>query len=622
LEDTYGGGIQCVNSDIKVLHSRISHCRATSSVDHRSTGGGGIYVQDSQVVISYCDIGLNSVYQAFPGGYAFGGGIFISDGITSIVSYNWIHDYVIINSDNAIHGSAISCIGEFTPTFLHNLLTGGDQPCYCLFHCGWNSSMNIVSNVLMGNDLNGVAGDGEIEYGGPDLYLDGNIIVGFSHYGVDLHPGNRLWIRENLICGNGWGGIDNSFGHINGNVITDNGGMGGIVVTFCPQIVGNTVCRNIHGIRLNDITAMVSHNRIYDNEGFGCTVSVGVTSPYDYIWNNIVFNNNSGAGGGIYYNGASSSVYLTNNIVWNNSPHQLNPGNCATVTYCDIQSGWPGMGNLDTNPMVIDTAYQDFRLLWGSPCIDSGHPDSLDPDGTRADMGVDFFDQRLPVHVLLTPHHIPYLIPAAGGNMEITVRLYNWSNTRHFVTAWCNVTLPDSSMYGPLLGPLSLTIPAHTMLARVRTQFIPASAPLGVYHYNAFTIIETDTSRDSFLFGKLGSTGNGLMVVNDWSNTGDDFGAPTASTNADDPSFFSLHDCVPNPFNPTTVISYELRAASYVSLRVYDLAGRLVATLIDGQREAGTHEITFDGSDLASGIYLARLETESFRAVQKLVLIK
>ncbi len=82
---------------------------------------------------------------------------------------------------------------------------------------------------------------------------------------------------------------------------------------------------------------------------------------------------------------------------------------------------------------------------------------------------------------------------------------------------------------------------------------------------------------------------------------------------------FSSH---PNPFNPTTILSYDLPVASHVSLRVHNTAGRLVATLIDGWRLAGKHQAIFDGSDLPSGIYLARLQAGDFTAVQKLVLMK
>ncbi|RJP76727.1 MAG: T9SS C-terminal target domain-containing protein [Candidatus Zixiibacteriota bacterium] len=88
------------------------------------------------------------------------------------------------------------------------------------------------------------------------------------------------------------------------------------------------------------------------------------------------------------------------------------------------------------------------------------------------------------------------------------------------------------------------------------------------------------------------------------------------------PARFTLHPTHPNPFNPTTALSYELRAASYVRLRVYDTAGREVRALVDGWRDAGVHEVTFDGSGLASGVYLVRLEAGEFTQTEKIVLLK
>jgi hypothetical protein len=62
----------------------------------------------------------------------------------------------------------------------------------------------------------------------------------------------------------------------------------------------------------------------------------------------------------------------------------------------------------------------------------------------------------------------------------------------------------------------------------------------------------------------------------------------------------------PNPFNPTTTITFSVGAYSHTSLRVYDILGREVATLVDGMKEAGTYTATFDGSRFASGMYFAR----------------
>lgn len=84
----------------------------------------------------------------------------------------------------------------------------------------------------------------------------------------------------------------------------------------------------------------------------------------------------------------------------------------------------------------------------------------------------------------------------------------------------------------------------------------------------------------------------------------------------------AMLDAYPNPFNASTVIRYELREASLVNLEVYDITGRLVAILVKGWREAGTHEVIFDGSSLASGIYIYRLSASNFAASGKMVLMK
>ena len=87
-------------------------------------------------------------------------------------------------------------------------------------------------------------------------------------------------------------------------------------------------------------------------------------------------------------------------------------------------------------------------------------------------------------------------------------------------------------------------------------------------------------------------------------------------------SRYALHQNYPNPFNPTTTISYDMLTASEVSLKVYDLLGREVATLFDGQQSAGQHVVTFDASGLASGVYLCRLSSAGFAATTRLLLMK
>jgi flagellar hook assembly protein FlgD len=84
---------------------------------------------------------------------------------------------------------------------------------------------------------------------------------------------------------------------------------------------------------------------------------------------------------------------------------------------------------------------------------------------------------------------------------------------------------------------------------------------------------------------------------------------------------------VPNPFNPSTRIEYNLAKTGPVSLRVYDAQGRLVRTLLDGVQAAGPHAVSWYGRDdqeqpVSSGLYLYRLETEGYSEVRKMMLVK
>jgi hypothetical protein len=88
------------------------------------------------------------------------------------------------------------------------------------------------------------------------------------------------------------------------------------------------------------------------------------------------------------------------------------------------------------------------------------------------------------------------------------------------------------------------------------------------------------------------------------------------------PRGFLLSQNYPNPFNPSTVINYQLASAGKVSLKVYDLLGREVATLVNGMKAAGNYSATLNAGNLPSGVYFYRLQTGSFNSTKKLVLLK
>jgi hypothetical protein len=88
------------------------------------------------------------------------------------------------------------------------------------------------------------------------------------------------------------------------------------------------------------------------------------------------------------------------------------------------------------------------------------------------------------------------------------------------------------------------------------------------------------------------------------------------------PKTYSLSQNFPNPFNPTTDIIFRVKQDGRVRITVFDILGREVMRLVDGQMKAGTHRITVDGHRLPSGMYLYRMEAADFNQVKKMALVK
>ena len=88
------------------------------------------------------------------------------------------------------------------------------------------------------------------------------------------------------------------------------------------------------------------------------------------------------------------------------------------------------------------------------------------------------------------------------------------------------------------------------------------------------------------------------------------------------PKDFALQQNYPNPFNPSTMIKYEMPTAGHVRIKVYNILGNEVATLVDGVKDAGYYTIDFDAHDFASGIYLYKMETDKFISYKKMILMR
>ncbi len=88
------------------------------------------------------------------------------------------------------------------------------------------------------------------------------------------------------------------------------------------------------------------------------------------------------------------------------------------------------------------------------------------------------------------------------------------------------------------------------------------------------------------------------------------------------PREYSLSNNYPNPFNPVTRIEFALPEAGMTRLIIYDIVGREIAILLDGEMDAGFHNVTWNANEVASGIYFYRLTSGTFADTKKMVLLK
>lgn len=124
----------------------------------------------------------------------------------------------------------------------------------------------------------------------------------------------------------------------------------------------------------------------------------------------------------------------------------------------------------------------------------------------------------------------------------------------------------------------------------------------------------------------VGAFGTGARWDAGWTNydpQNTNYSTPTSAEQTENiPLTFSLEQNYPNPFNPSTVITYSTPERSLVSLKLYDLLGREVQTLVSEYQDAGTYRVRFDGADFPSGMYLYKIVAGTFTTARTMLLLK
>jgi hypothetical protein len=213
-----------------------------------------------------------------------------------------------------------------------------------------------------------------------------------------------------------------------------------------------------------------------------------------------------------------------------------------------------------------------------------------------------------------------------GTNQDLITKTFQPSiagDSIRFEIAYCAFgTINDQlAIYGSTNGGTSYTLIhllPYTEMITTSTcvhPFTPAAADWGKRAYP----LATGTNRIKFT--GMSAFGDGVFLdsiglrlcyfIDGTSNKGNGI-----------PNEFGISQNYPNPFNPKTIINYALPKAGKVVMKVYDILGKEVVSLVDGFKQAGNYSVEFDATDLPSGVYFYTLRAENFAQSKKMLLIK
>ncbi len=210
------------------------------------------------------------------------------------------------------------------------------------------------------------------------------------------------------------------------------------------------------------------------------------------------------------------------------------------------------------------------------------------------------------------------MVPGANGDVFATISPSGTGIMRRSGGTWSTISLPSSM-------PAYVTALSVDNSGVIFAGFADGNyTGLGVYFTTDNGSSWMYDGLDSIIVTALNSFGDSTYALTDGEGAfyvGKSPATKVISKSAT-PSSFALYQNYPNPFNPTTRIGFTFPVRSRVVVEVFDVLGRKIQTLINGEMEAGEHVVAFDGTPFASGIYFYRIRAGNFISVKKLVLLK
>jgi len=261
----------------------------------------------------------------------------------------------------------------------------------------------------------------------------------------------------------------------------------------------------------------------------------------------------------------------------------------------NIAGGTLGANDRIEDPLYVDQPSGDLALGLHSPALDSGDPApaSMDPDGTANDRGAyggPDARSRAP-------------LPPTG---LVSTR---FTNPLHNTLTWDPSASPDVEFFAVYRGAAADFVPSAATYVGMAAAASPTFDDPAGAATDWYVLASVDSSGASSGFGPAVQT------------------SPSTDAPRPLPTRFVLHPNVPNPFNPSTLIAYDLPHAATVRLWIYDPKGRLVRKLVDASVPAGTYRARWDGRDdggrvVRSGVYWARLVAGPDQQTRKLVVVR
>ena len=455
----YGGAIYLETYDANIS---VINCTVRNNSAGIICGGVDIYSETGNITVSNCDFSGNSSPNTSGYPYGTAGGLFIQT--------------VGSGAEMTLENS----------TFENNTAQR-DAAGAMLYPTGTNAVVNARNNTFDSNTA--------VEFGGGCWIRSpaGNTIVNCE---------NNILHNNNASSAGSGGGtyIEIESGTINyvGNEHTSNyaswqgGGLWISNINGAVNMHSNTFKDNESGqtggganIYLESGSSEIYQNIFNENQAgdAGGGLNYSTTSSSAHIYANSFYANTSLAESGgdiyLYFDDASSSADFYNNILYGSTSPAMDFSGMISVIarYCDIENGtgenWFGTGCIDTNPMFVNPANDDFNLSWAnfptndatkSPCIDSGDVAVSDADSTRSDMGALFFNQA----TLDAPENVS--ISFVGKTLTITWDAVCGASSYNIYSS----TVPNSGFTLEQSG-ISTTEWSKTILTEIRRFYVVRS---------------------------------------------------------------------------------------------------------------------------------------------------